>query len=57
MLFLQKNAKYRASGAPPPHPRASGGWGFLPQTPKHSPQLRISGYAPVFDEESKRALL
>ena len=24
---------FRALGAPPPHPRASGGWGLCPQTP------------------------
>ena len=37
----------RALGAPPPNPRASGGWGLCFQTPKHSsPPLRISGCAP-----------
>ena len=36
----------RELGAPPPNPRASGGWGLWPQTPKTAPSLRISGYAP-----------
>ena len=39
MLFLQKNAKFRALGAPPPHPRAFGGWGLCPQTPKSDPPI------------------
>ena len=50
---------FRALGALPPDPRASGGWGLCPQTPRlrplgasppgppNSPPLRISGYAPV----------
>ena len=37
---------FRALGALPPEPRASGGWGLRPQTPKTAPPLRISGYAP-----------
>ena len=50
---------FRALGAPPPDPRASGGWGLCPQTPgppvagggaprapKQPLPLRISGYAP-----------
>ena len=53
---------FRALGAEPPEPRASGGWGLRPQTPspplafgswrlrpqtqKLAPPLRISGYAP-----------
>ena len=37
---------FGALGAPPPDPRASGGWG-LPPDPENSPPLRISGYAPV----------
>ena len=37
---------FRALGAPPPDPRASGGWGLCPQTPNTAPPLRISGYAP-----------
>ena len=28
---------FRALGAPPPDPRASGGWGLRPQTPKPAP--------------------
>ena len=32
-LFLQNNANFRALGAPPPDPRASGGWVLCPQTP------------------------
>ena len=59
-LFLQKNAKFSSAGAPPPDPRASGGWGFAPkppaagiwglrpQTPQTAPPLRISGYAPGY---------
>ena len=50
---------FRVLVAPPPHPSASGGWGFCPQTPslrqlgapppdpQTAPPLRISGYAPV----------
>ena len=39
---------FRALGALPPDPRASGGWGYCPQNPRppNSPPLRISGYAP-----------
>ena len=33
---------FRALGAPPPHPRASGGWGLCPQTPS----LRWLGASP-----------
>ena len=59
---------FRALGAPPPDPRASGGWGLCPQTPslrqlgasppdphwppaagKQPPPLRISGYAPGYN--------
>ena len=32
-LFLQKMQNFRTLGAPPPHPRASGGWGLHSQTP------------------------
>ena len=58
-LFLQKNAKVSNAGAPPPGPRASGGWELCLQTPslrrlgasppdhQNSPPLRISGYAPA----------
>ena len=49
---------FQALGAPPPDPRAYGGWGLCPQTPNslwqlgapppdpqtQPPQLRISGY-------------
>ena len=45
-LFLQKMQNFRALEAKPPDPRASGGWGLCPQTPKTAPPLRISGYAP-----------
>ena len=45
-LFLQKMQNFQALGALPPDTRASGGWGLGPQTPKHSPPLRIFGYAP-----------
>ena len=48
---------FQALGAPPPNPRASGGWGLCPQTPNSlqrlgapppdPPQLRISGYVPA----------
>ena len=42
-LFLQKKMQnFRALGAPPPHPRASGGWGLCPQTPS----LRQLGASP-----------
>ena len=48
-LFLKKKMQnFQALGAPPPDPRASGGWGLgphipnswglRPQTPKHSPR-------------------
>ena len=33
---------YRALGAPPPYPRASGGWELCPQTPS----LRRPGASP-----------
>ena len=32
--FCKKMQTFRALGAPPPDPRASGGWGQGPQTPK-----------------------
>ena len=52
---------FQALGAPPPDPRASGGWGLCPQTPNslwrlgaqppdpqtQPPQSRISSYAPA----------
>ena len=31
--FCKKMQNFRALGAPPPHPRASGGWWLCPQTP------------------------
>ena len=37
---------FRALGAPPPDPRASGGW-MLHPPPTQPPQLRISGYVPA----------
>ena len=40
---------FRALGAPPPDPRASGGCGLRPQTPQTASPLRISGYAPGQD--------
>ena len=30
---------FRALGASPPDPRASGGWGFCPQTPQTAPPI------------------
>ena len=58
-LFLQKNAKFssaggsaprppcvRRLGALPPNPQPPAA-GALPQDPKNSPPLRISGYAPA----------
>ena len=32
-LFCKKTQNFRALGAPPPNPRASGGWGLCPKTP------------------------
>ena len=60
-LFFKKMQNFQALGAPPPNPRASGGWGLCPQTPnslrrlgalppdptKQPRQLRISGYLPT----------
>ena len=38
---------FRALGAPPPDPRASGAWELRPRTPETAPlPLRISGDAP-----------
>ena len=46
-LFLKKKMQnFQALAAPPPDPRAFGGWGLSPQTTKHSSPLQISGYAP-----------
>ena len=41
-LFCKKTQNFRALGAPPPDPRASGGWGLCPQTPS----LRRLGASP-----------
>ena len=41
-LFLQKMQNFRALGAPPPDPRASGDWGLCPQTPIGLRQLGAS---------------
>ena len=43
LLFLQKNAKFRALGVPPQHPRASGSWGLCPHTLQ---LLEAGGFAP-----------
>ena len=32
---------FRALGAPPPHSRASGGWGQSPQTPNTAPHYEF----------------
>ena len=40
-LFLQKNAKFLSAGAPPPDPRASGGWGLRLQTPISLRRLEV----------------
>ena len=45
--FCKKMQNFRALEATPPVPRASGGWGLCPQTPKPAPSLRISGCAPA----------
>ena len=38
-LFLKKMQNFQAFGTPPPDPRASGGWGLRPQTPKTAPSI------------------
>ena len=45
--FCKKMQNFRALGAEPLNPRASGGCGLCPQTPKTAPPLRVSGYAPA----------
>ena len=40
--FCKKTQDFRALGAPPPNPRASGGWGLCP----HTPSLRWLGASP-----------
>ena len=59
VILAKKMQNFRALGAPPPDPRASGGWGLCPQTPSlrrlgvhppdppNSPPLQISSYAPA----------
>ena len=66
-LFLQKMQKYRALGAPPPHHRASGGWGLCPLTPflrwlralppdpQNSPPFRILATHLFFNSSVLRA--
>ena len=56
-LFCKKTQNFRALGAPPPDPRASGGWGRRPQTPKTAPPLRISGYAPALNYSTVDVLI
>ena len=56
--FTKKMQDFRALGAEPPDPRASGGWGqgVAPRPPlvsggwdpQTAPPLRISGYAPAY---------
>ena len=46
-VFLQKMQNFRALGAPPTDPRASGVWGLRPKPPISSSSLRISRYAPA----------
>ena len=37
IYFCKKMQNFRALGAPPPDPGASGGWGLHPQTPNTAP--------------------
>ena len=37
----KKMQNLRALGAPPPNPRASGGWGLFPQTPQTAPHCEF----------------
>ena len=46
--FCKKTQNFQVLGASLPDPRASGGWGLRPQTPKPAPPLRISGCAPGY---------
>ena len=41
LFFLPKNAKFARVGAPPPDPRASGGWGLRPHIPKTAPPFEF----------------
>ena len=43
--ICKKMQNFRALGALPLDPRASGGWRFCPR-PQNTPPLRISSYAP-----------
>ena len=46
-VFLKKKMQnFQALGAPPPDPRASGGWGLCPQTPNSLWQLGVPPPAP-----------
>ena len=60
----KKMQNFRSLGSPPPDPRASrgfaprpplasGGWELRSETPKLSPPLRISGYAPAQNKHKK----
>ena len=40
-LFSKKNAKFLSAGGSAPDPRASGGWGLTPQTPKTAPNCEF----------------
>ena len=40
-LFTQNNAKLSSAGGSAPRPRASGGWGLCPQTPKTAPHCEF----------------
>ena len=40
-LFLQKMQNFRALGAKPPNPRASGGWGLRPKLPEQPPHCEF----------------
>ena len=37
--FCKKMQNFQALGDPPPEPRASGGWGKIPQTPNIVPPI------------------
>ena len=50
--FRKKMQNFRALGAPSPDPRAFGGWGRSPLTPRIAPSLRISGFAPGCQQTS-----
>ena len=46
-LFLQKKAKFSSAWAPPPDPRASGGWGLCPQAPPASGSWGLRPQTPI----------